>query len=173
MSDLSESRESKNEFFRQGSGSPLTDEQRHAFGGLDYYEANPALTLLIEPEIQKEQETVTMELSAGDATDYIRWAKIHFQVAGEAAELTVFRDPDSGDLFLPFSDATARQGETYGGGRYLELEEMADGRLSVDFNYAYNPYCAYNDQWACPLPPPENRLPVRIEAGEKAFRGEK
>jgi uncharacterized protein (DUF1684 family) len=81
--------------------------------------------------------------------------------------LTLYRGTD-GDLFLPLRDATSGD-ETYGAGRYLEPLMLDDGRVLVDFNYLYNPYCAYNDAWSCPLPPRENWLTVPIRAGEKAF----
>jgi hypothetical protein len=71
-----------------------------------------------------------------------------------------------GGYFLPFMDATSGD-ETYGAGRYLEIEPLPGGKLLVDFNMAYNPYCAYNEYWSCPIPPKENRLSVPIEAGEK------
>ena len=83
-------------------------------------------------------------------------------------ELTVFRDSDRGSLFIPFRDASAG-GETYEVGRYLEPQARPDGTLEVDFNYAYNPFCAYGEGWSCPIPPEENRLAVTIAAGEKAF----
>ena len=76
---------------------------------------------------------------------------------------------DSGELFLPFADATSGV-ETYGAGRYLEPEALPDGRMSVDFNYAYNPYCAYNERWSCPITPAENRIDVPIRGGERIFR---
>ena len=75
--------------------------------------------------------------------------------------LTVYRDTMTGELFLPFQDANAG-GETYGAGRYLEVQPIEDGRLLIDFNYAYNPYCAYNAEWACPLPPASTG--IRYEA---------
>ena len=112
-----------------------------------------------------------MQTSTGDVASYLRWARIHFEVDHETAELTVYRDAQSGAFFLPFQDANAG-GETYGAGRYLEVEELEDGRLHVDFNYAYNPYCAYNERWSCPIPPAENRLTVAIRAGEKTFDDE-
>jgi uncharacterized protein (DUF1684 family) len=83
------------------------------------------------------------------------------------AILQVYAD-GYGGYFLPFADATSPQ-ETYGAGRYLEPEEVSPGILHVDFNLAYNPFCAYNERWSCPIPPHENRLKVRIEAGEKKF----
>ena len=72
-------------------------------------------------------------------------------------------------MFLPFKDETAANGETYWAGRYLDLHQLPGDRLLLDFNYAYNPYCAYNDLWSCPLTPAENVLAVPIKAGEKAF----
>ena len=72
---------------------------------------------------------------------------------------------DGGQFFLPFADATSGK-ETYGSGRYLEVHEFRDGRVLADFNYAYSPYCAYNDIWSCPITPFENRLPVPIRAGK-------
>ncbi len=110
-----------------------------------------------------------MQTSTGSVQEYMRWGKISFPVDGQAAELTVFKDPEHGDYFLPFADATSGK-ETYGAGRYLEVHTQDDGRVLVDFNYAYNPYCAYNERWSCPLTPFENRLTVPIRAGEKNFK---
>ncbi len=93
---------------------------------------------------------------------------MRFRVDGAEAALTVYRDLEQGALFVPFRDATSGM-ESYGAGRYLEPEPAPGGRLHVDFNYAYNPYCAYNDAWSCPLPPAENTLRVPIRAGERAF----
>jgi len=87
-------------------------------------------------------------------------------VEGQIAELTIYADQDG--FFLPFVDSLAGS-ETYPAGRYLEPEPLSDGELLIDFNLAYNPYCAYNDQWSCPLTPFENRLKVPIRAGEKIY----
>ena len=170
MSELDEFRAAKNEFFRTDSQSPLLPDQQATFTGLQYYDENAALALELEPETFAQQELIEMQTSTGNVATYVRWARISFEVGGEPAELTVFRDAQSGALFLPFQDANAG-GETYGAGRYLDIEPGEDGRLLVDFNYAYNPYCAYNERWSCPIPPPENRLRVAIHAGEKMFEG--
>jgi uncharacterized protein (DUF1684 family) len=85
--------------------------------------------------------------------------------------LTVLRDADQGGLFLPFRDASAGT-ETYEVGRYLEPQARPDGSLDIDFNYAYNPFCAYGEGWSCPIPPEENWLPVTIPAGERSFQDE-
>ena len=168
VSELSEFRRAKDDFFANHPQSPLTPEQRRGFRGLKYYDENPALAVVVEPELFESPELVDMQTSTGDSAPYLRWARVRFEVEGQPAELTVYRDPVSGDLFLPFQDVNAG-GETYGAGRYLEVEELPDGRLLLDFNYAYNPYCAYNDAWSCPLPPPENRLRVAIRTGERSF----
>ena len=92
-------------------------------------------------------------------------------VGGEPAELTLYRNPDGGTFFLPFVDATSGT-ETYGSGRYVEVELLSDGKIVVDVNYTYNPYCAYNDRWSSPLTPFENRLKVPLQAGEKSIKSE-
>ena len=167
MSEVSEYREAKDAFFRDDPGSPLTAEQRKAFQGLRYYPEDPALALRLRPEVFASPEVLEMETSTGDTQTYLRWAKVSFEVDGRPAELTLYRSPD-GAIFLPFQDANAG-GETYGAGRYLEVEELPGGEVLLDFNMAYNPFCAYNDAWSCPLPPPENRLRVAIRAGEMTF----
>jgi uncharacterized protein (DUF1684 family) len=170
MTDLDDFRTEKDAFFREGPGSPLTAEQRHSFRGLTYYPERPDLVFTLRPEPFEHAETIEMQTSTGHTAWYTRWARVRFNVAGEPAELTVFRDPTMGQLFLPFQDANAG-GDTYGAGRYLEPQPTEDGRLLVDFNYAYNPYCAYNEHWTCPIPPPENHLNVSIEAGEMTWDG--
>jgi uncharacterized protein (DUF1684 family) len=90
------------------------------------------------------------------------------KVDGVPVALTVYRSSGGDDYFLPFMDATTGD-DSYADGRYLDLPATGDGRLVVDFNYAYNPYCAYNPNWSCPIPPSENRLRVSINAGEKNF----
>ena len=108
-----------------------------------------------------------MQTSTGDAQVYRQLGTLRFSVDDQPVTLTLFAD-EAGGLFLPFADALAGR-ETYGAGRYLEPERLADGRVLVDFNLAYNPYCAYNDDWSCPLTPMENWLKVPIRAGERLF----
>ena len=168
MSELTDFRAEKDAFFRSDHQAPLTPPQQQSFQGLAYYDESEALALEIEPEPFDDPEVVPMQTSTGDEAQYLRWARIHFSVEDAEAALTVYRDPASGGYFLPFQDANAG-GETYGAGRYLDVELLPDGKLHVDFNYAYNPYCAYNEQWSCPIPPSENRLSVAIRAGEQTF----
>jgi len=170
MSELSEFREGKDRYFGQDPDAPLTPEQQGRFAGLAYYPENSALqfALTIDELNDQEKETIEMATSTGDSQPYVRWGTISFQVEGETATLTVYRDEDDGAFFLPFTDLTTGQ-SSYGEGRYVDLEPLHHGRFRLDFNYAYNPYCAYNPNWSCPVPPVENRLNVAIEAGEKSF----
>jgi uncharacterized protein (DUF1684 family) len=173
MSELTEFRADKDAFFRDHPGSPLTDEQRAGFSGLAYFDEEPSLVIRAPLEIQgvHRDETIEMQMTTGGTQRYRRAGVVRFEVDGVPAQVTLFASDDMDELFVPFRDATSGH-ETYGAGRYLEVEPPgADGVVEVDFNLAYNPYCAYNPEWACPIPPGENWLPVPIRAGERAFPG--
>jgi hypothetical protein len=114
-----------------------------------------------------------MDMSGGGPGQvYLPAARVRFATDDGDQQLTLYQSESTGplDYFVPFRDATSGK-ETYGGGRYLEVQADRFGRVVLDFNEAYNPYCAYNDAWACPLPPPENWLTVAVRAGERAFPG--
>jgi uncharacterized protein (DUF1684 family) len=165
MSALERFRQEKDQFFKNDQNSPLTPEQKLVFTKLNYYPENTALRMELPMEMVTPPQTVNMITSTGDRRDYLHKAQMRFEVNGQEAVLRVYEDA-FGLYFLPFVDATAPQ-ETYGAGRYLEPEEIRPGVLLVDFNLAYNPFCAYNSRWSCPIPPHANRLKLRIEAGEK------
>ena len=168
MSELTEFRKGKDISFKQDHHSPLTEEQRESFRGLNYYEERPNLRFVTHVNLYEHVEVVELQTSSGSIASYLRWGKISFEVDDKVVDLTMFKDRSSDNLFLPFADATSGN-ETYGAGRYLDIEMQPDGNMLVDFNYAYNPYCAYNEHWTCPLTPAENRLGVAIRAGEKSF----
>jgi uncharacterized protein len=169
VSELEDFRKMKDEFFSSDPHSPLTAEQQREFSGLAYFPENPDLRLKLEIEEFPEKEEVQMQTSTGSVQTYTRYGRIRFTVEGQEAELTVYRDGHG--FFIPFADGLAGQ-ETYGAGRYLEPQALPDGRLAIDFNLAYNPYCAYNDRYSCPLTPAENRLKVPVRAGEKIPEGD-
>ena len=171
MTALDDFRTAKDAFYQTSADSPLLPEQKEAFHGLNYYSEEPALVFEVTPDLFDDPEVMDMQTSTGDSARYLRWARLSFSTAAAPVQLTVFRDPGTDSYFLPFQDS-GRGKETYGAGRYVDVESLDDGRLRVDFNYAYNPYCAYNDGWSCPLPPAENRLNVPIQAGEKLFHSE-
>jgi len=169
MSELTEFRAEKDEFFREHSQSPLMPEQKRNFKGLEYFPEDQTLRLEVEVERLFDQVPIQMQTSTGGVQMYVRHSRFKFQVDGQDAELTIYQNEDG--YFLPFVDALAGK-ETYPAGRYLEPDELHGNRFLVDFNLAYNPYCAYNEMWSCPITPAENRLKVPIRAGEKLFEHE-
>lgn len=167
MTSLAEFREMKDAYFRTRQ-SPLTPEQRKAFTGLRYFPENPALHFIVPLTRLPGTEKIAMQTSTGHVATYVRYGTLLFAVDGHPQTLAVYKSEDHDALFLPFTDATSGV-ETYGAGRYLDPALEPNGTIELDFNLAYNPYCAYNAQWTCPIPPAENRLTVRIEAGELTF----
>jgi len=111
--------------------------------------------------------------STGTRQAYMRYGAFTFEIEGRSLKLIVYKSaedhPYSRSLFIPFSDETSGR-ETYAAGRYLDLEEQGGDDYELDFNMAYNPYCAYSEEYTCPLPPAENKLSVRILAGEKNYK---
>jgi uncharacterized protein (DUF1684 family) len=166
MTSLTDFRKMKDEFYAHDGQSPLTPGQKKAFKGLHYFPPNPELTLDVTVEEFPDKQRIEMQTTTGDIQAYERYGKFRFMVDGQAAELTIYHSED--DYFLPFVDSLASK-ETYPAGRYLEPESLGKNRFRVDFNLAYNPYCAYNDYWSCPLTPFENHIKVPIRAGEKLF----
>ncbi len=159
-------RQQKDHFFKSHPQSPLAPESQMHFEGLAYYDYNPDLALTVELDEFDEKKPVPIQTTTGDGRIYQRFGEFTFEVDGEEARLTVYSTPHG--FFLPFVDANAGT-ETYPAGRYLDLEQNVDGTFEIDFNLAYNPYCAYSEAYSCPLTPAENRLKVAIRAGEKTF----
>ncbi|HOX24821.1 MAG TPA: DUF1684 domain-containing protein [Candidatus Krumholzibacteria bacterium] len=170
---LVEWRIEKNERFMDAAQSPLPAAMVDGFEGLDYYFPVAELRYRLTLEQPASADTVRLARRKGGQDAYIPRGTVRFRHAGRDCLLTVFglAGQPEGDLWLPFYDKT--NGETtYPGGRYLDLELAADGTLEVDFNKAYNPLCAYDpERWNCTLPPAENTLPMRVEAGEKLLSG--
>jgi uncharacterized protein (DUF1684 family) len=166
MSNLKDFRSNKDDFFAHHPQSPLTAEQKRSFKGLNYFPPNPALHLEVQVEEFPVKEQIQMQTTTGDIQVYQRYGRFQFTVGDQPAELTIYSSEDG--YFLPFVDSLEGK-ETYPAGRYLEPETLGKGRFLVDFNLAYNPYCAYNERWSCPMTPFENRLKVPVRAGEKVF----
>jgi len=157
----------KDEFFARGGDSPLTGEQRATFTGLRYFDADPSLRFDAALERPTTTEYEDIQTSDGQVQHLPRAGTLRLQIGGAEVALAAY---DQGhELFIPFRDATSGD-ETYGAGRYVEAHPIGHDRYEIDFNTAYNPYCAYNENWSCPLPPRENWLAVPIRAGEMTFR---
>ncbi|MDU0370530.1 DUF1684 domain-containing protein [Hymenobacter endophyticus] len=170
---LRKAREAKNTGFRRAEDSPLSSEQRQTFDSLKYFVPNLDYRFEAQLEQLAQRDTVEMPLTDGKADKYLRWGRASFILNKQEYKLTLFLKADGKDttLFVPFTDRT-NGFATYGGGRYLDapLPAADDTEVVLDFNEAYNPYCAYADGYACPVPPADNRLTVEIKAGEKAYK---
>jgi uncharacterized protein len=166
MQSLKSFREEKDQFFKRHHQSPLTSVQKQHYKGLNYFPENPALRLEVDVVTSATSESIMIQTTGGQLQLYERFGKFKFVVDGQPAELAVYKNGHG--YFLPFVDTLAGK-ETYPAGRYVEPERLPSGKFLVDLNLAYNPYCAYNEQWSCPITPAENRLKVAIRAGEKIF----
>jgi uncharacterized protein (DUF1684 family) len=165
-------RDTRDELFRSHAQTPLAEDARTRFAGLRYFPYDAALRTLavVEPT---EAETVELPASAASPIPFRRFGSARFALGGDEHVLDLYwLDAYGGGVFLAFADATSG-GETYGAGRYLlDTVKGADlgedgGRLVLDFNFAYNPSCAYDPRWACPLAPAANRLSLAVRAGER------
>ena len=165
MPDYAALRAEKHEFFAHDDMSPFEDGE---FEGLKWFDPNPDLVFTVMPE-EADGSEVTMATSSGSEQAYRTALTARLELAGEEVTLTLFSVPGYDHWFLPFRDRTSGK-ETYGAGRYLDVPPNDDGTITIDFNLAYNPSCAYDDGWTCPLPPAGNWLQVPIEAGEKSYR---
>ena len=168
-------RADKDQFFKTSHGSPIPAAEREAFDGLPYYPVDTGLVfddLALEPYTGSEPVAFEIPTSDGRLRPAARAGVFRFPLDGEARTLTAYTFAGGGNesLFVPFLDATSG-GETYGAGRYMDIEVEDDGTYSIDFNLAYHPSCVYDAKFSCPLTPAENRLPVRIEAGERLAAG--
>ncbi|MDX1327673.1 MAG: DUF1684 domain-containing protein, partial [Arenibacter sp.] len=164
-----------NATFRNPETSPLPDRFRKDFEGLDFFA--PDSTYQVKAKFTRTPEALPflMPTNTGDKTEEVVYAKISFELNGKEHELEVYQNTEliqqanyKDYLFLPFSDLTNGE-ETYEGGRYLDLSIPEGDTILLDFNKAYNPYCAYNAKYSCPLVPKQNRLDTHIRAGVKAF----
>jgi len=133
---------------------------------LAYYPVDLAYHLPAALKLAEPRETVEIPTSTGPIRTMERLGVLEFTVGGQQLSLAAFAERGSRRLFVPFRDETSKS-ETYPGGRYLDLDPTPTGLYEVDFNRAYQPYCYFNTTYECPIPPPENRLPIAIRAGEK------
>ena len=164
-------RSEKDEYFRLAPESPLAAGDRATFSGLPYFAVDESLRfeeLALEPYAGSEPAQFQIPTSDGKLRDAKRAGIFRFEINGVRHALTgyTFARGASDSVFVPFLDGTSGR-ESYGAGRYLDLYPEHDGTYALDFNLAYHPSCVYDARFSCPLTPAENRLPIRIEAGER------
>ena len=172
--DIQEERDAKDSSYSLIKDSPFGEEQLTTFKGLNYFPIDKKYKLEARIEILSKEEVVQLQTSTDRMPNYLRYAFIYFSLDNKEYKLTAFKNVDSKDkefenyLFLPFTDNNSTN-EVYGGGRYIDFEIPTTPTFVLDFNKAYNPYCAYNHKWSCVIPPRENALDVAINAGEKTY----
>jgi len=174
VNSILQNRAEKDSAFLQEDWSPLTAEERENFEGLKYYPID--LSLRFEGPIVKYESTIpdTIVGTKGDLRPALKYGYFAFTYQKEEYKLQIYKilrdDPELQKyLFLGFTDETTGK-ETYGTGRYIDIEENAANHYIVDFNLAYNPYCAYNPRYTCAIPSQENDLPFAVRAGEKIYK---
>jgi uncharacterized protein (DUF1684 family) len=164
------SRADKDTMFKSHPDSPLLPEDRAAFTGLPYFPINSLYRMPARLEEDRSNTTVIeLSTSAAEKRRMQRVGSLRFTFNGKPLALTAFADEGTTvitRLFVPFGDLTSGD-TTYGGGRYLDLDRTPTGLYDLDFNRAYHPYCVYNINYVCPVPPRENRLDIAILSGEK------
>ncbi|MBF9143723.1 DUF1684 domain-containing protein [Hymenobacter properus] len=172
LAQLNKFRRDKNLSFRQSEESPLPAAQKAAFDSLKYYPGDPTFVPHADIARNATPDTTLLQMSDNKAEKYLNWGVVKFSINNSPQQLRLYLKANGRDstLFIPFTDLTNGH-ETYGGGRYLDapLPLLNESEITLDFNRAYNPYCAYNNEYSCPVPPAENRLTVAIPAGEKSF----
>jgi uncharacterized protein (DUF1684 family) len=162
-------RAEKDRFMRESSESPVIADRRASFAPLPYFPIAESYRIPAALERIQTQDIIEMSTSTNQRRRMRRIGTLKFTLKGQALQLTAFvdeKDTDVRRLFVPFHDLTNGT-ETYPGGRYLDLDRTATGIYDLDFNRAYHPFCVFNPQYECPVPPRENRLQVPIRAGEK------
>lgn len=168
---ITQEREEKDNYMRSDPEAPLPDLLRGNFTSLSYYPIDEKYKVKARLQKNERQELLVMATNDGKEEQYLKYAYAHFEIDGKEHKLLLLQPYQSEEddyLFLAFGDVTSGD-QTYGGGRYIDLEMPSGKNITIDFNLAYNPFCAYNDGYSCPLPPAENLLGVSIPAGEKDF----
>ena len=168
-------RQTKDSTFLIKSESPLSDSQIALFTGLNYYRVKKKFVFEAQLEKLTEEQIIKLKTSTDRLPEYKIYAYVYFDYHGKKQKLTAYQsldhqlDSENGNLlFLPFTDNNSTI-TTYGGGRYVDFEIPDGDSFILDFNKAYNPYCAYNHKWSCVIPPSENALNIAINAGEKIY----
>ncbi len=173
LEQLADARAFKNQNFLESPDSPVPSDKRDALLPLPYYEIDPSYSVPAVLSLSDERPIFEMPTSSGALRRMQLVGVLEFTLLGEPRSLGAFVSDGTQQiarLFVPFADVTTG-GETYDAGRYLDIDTTTTGYYTIDFNQAYNPYCAYNDTYECPFPPPSNRLQAEVRAGEKAPGG--
>ena len=165
-----------NEHYADSAKSPLKKKDLAVFQALEFFSINEKYFVKATFKRTKKEKPFEMKTTTSRRPLYVKYGELHFEIDGIPCQLNVYQNVEfskkpgyKNSLFLPFTDYTSGV-ESYGGGRYIDLEIQKGNTWAIDFNQAYNPYCAYNEKYSCPIVPEENDLKVEIKAGVKAFK---
>ncbi|MEW6752344.1 MAG: DUF1684 domain-containing protein [Candidatus Latescibacterota bacterium] len=167
---IAQGRAAKDSLLRHAADSPIPEPQRPRFAGLRYFAIDLRYRVPCELHRYGRPRQVEVPTTDGRSMPMERLGLLRGHLGSVSFSLLVYRSLEDNALLVPFTDPTNGR-QTYGGGRYVHVQVEEDGRHVLDFNTAYNPYCAYNADYICPVPPPQNRLPVPVPAGEMAYGG--
>lgn len=162
--------------FRDPERSPLEKWELRRFKGLNYFKLNSAFKVRAEFVRTPDEKKFSMPTSSGSTKVYVKYGELKFELHGQPHVLGIYQSEALSQtekyknyLLIPFKDLTSGK-ETYGGGRYIDFEIPSSASVTLDFNLAYNPSCAYSSRFNCPIPPRENHLKTKIRAGEKVYK---
>lgn len=170
---INKERQEKDEFMRSADGSPFASK-KESFTGLKYFQPDTRFRIQADLRPTQKKNVITLATNDGKSQSYLTYAYAEFDFENLHNKLLILEvldeGPDRGKLFLAFADQTSAN-ETYGAGRYLDVKKVPGAStITLDFNNAYNPYCAYSDAFSCPFPPSENMLKIAVKAGELAYK---
>lgn len=174
LEKIEKERERQYKFIKFNIDSPLTEEQKKNFKELDFFAIDPSYKVRAKMVELEEKKMVELPMTDGSVEKYLKHSFAEFDLNGKPQKLLLLqsmKEADKRNFFLAFADETSGE-ETYGGGRYINLRQDGKNSITIDFNLAYNPYCAYNPDFACPLPPKENIMQIPIPVGEKDYKKE-
>jgi len=155
--------------FADKQSSPLTDADFAKFSSLQFFPIQKKYRVKAKFTLTPNEKPFEMLTTTSRLAKYVKYGIADFTIDNKKLALNIYKNVDGKDyLFLPYFDKTSGK-ESYAGGKYIELEPPKDGFIIIDFNQSYNPYCAYNHKYSCPIPPDENRLDIAIKAGVKKF----
>lgn len=176
LKEITAFRNELNSSYADSTQSPLLREDRLVFKGHEFYPINSAFRITAKFIRTADEKPFKMITTTDRRPDYIKFGEVYFSLMGKQFKLNIYQNIQlvkkagfENYLFLPFTDLTNGE-ETYGGGRYIDLRIPNGDSIIIDFNQSYNPYCAYNHRYSCPIPPKENNMEILVKAGVKAFK---
>ncbi len=170
---IEELRKEKNEWMKNNPNSPFNFKGKVIFHNLNYFDVDPDFVFKSKLYEYELKDTITIFGTKGEERKTVKYGYVQFNYPGKNHKINVYKSASKNGMFyysIWFTDSTTNK-DTYGVGRYIDFEKVEDPNhvYEIDFNLAYNPYCAYNPDYSCAIPTKEDNIPIAIKAGEKKF----